>query len=113
MQVGFRDLTLWSFLMASAHGAGLMVLPFVMTVPAAAMAMPAHHHALLIAGTTSGWTPLVAMVIHTLSYFGVTTFVAWIVYWKLGLTLLRRPWWNLDVMWAASLVGTGVLTAIL
>ena len=30
MQVGFRDLTVWSFLMASAHGAGLMVLPVLL-----------------------------------------------------------------------------------
>src|ERR1700741_959497 len=44
MQVGFRDLTVWSFLMASAHGAGLMVLPFVMPVPAA-LSAAGHEHA--------------------------------------------------------------------
>ena len=113
MQVGFSDLTLWSFLMASAHGAGLMVLPFIMNGPAAVMAMSPHHHAHLMAGTRPGWTPLLAVVIHSLSYLSVTTLIAWIVYRKLGLALLRGAWWNLDVMWAASLVGTGVLTAIL
>ena len=44
MQVGFRDLTVWSFLMASAHGAGFMVLPFVMPTPAA-LAAASHVHA--------------------------------------------------------------------
>jgi hypothetical protein len=112
MQVGFRDLTLWSFLMASAHGAGLMVLPFVMTAPAGVMVMPAHR-AHLMAATAPGWTPLVAVAIHSLAYLSVTTLIAWIVYRKLGLALLRKAWWNLDVMWAASLVATGVLTAIL
>jgi hypothetical protein len=112
MQVSFRDLTLWSFLMASAHGAGLMVLPFVMTAPAGVMAMPAHH-AHMMAATAPGWTPLVAVVIHSLAYLSVTTLVAWVVYRKLGLALLRKAWWNLDLMWAASLVVTGVLAAFL
>jgi len=112
MQVGFRDLTLWSFLMASAHGAGLMVLPFVMSAPAEVMAMPAHHaHAM--PAMAPGWTPLLALVIHSLAYLSVTTLVAWTVYRKLGLALLRKAWWNLDVMWALSLVATGMLTAIL
>ena len=112
MQVGFRDLMLWSFLMASAHGAGLMVLPFVMTAPAGIMAMPAHHTH-LTAATAPGWIPLAAVVIHTLAYLSVTTAIAWIVYRKLGLALLRKAWWNLDLMWAASLVETGVLTIAL
>ena len=53
------------------------------------------------------------MVIHTLAYLSVTTAIAWIVYRKLGLALLRKAWWNLDLMWAASLVETGVLTIAL
>jgi hypothetical protein len=112
MQVGFGDLTAWSFLMASAHGAGLMVLPFVMGAPEGAMAMSSQH-AHHMAATAPGWAPLAAATIHTLAYLGVTTLVAWIVYRKLGLALLRKAWWNLDLMWAASLVGTGILTAIL
>jgi hypothetical protein len=111
MQVSFRDLTLWSFLMASAHGAGLMVLPFVMSSTPTVMAMSAHHHAHLTGGTTTAWMPLAAIVSHTLAYLSVTTFVAWIVYRKLGLALLRRAWWNLDLIWAASLVVTGTLAA--
>ena len=110
MRVNMKDLTLWSFLMASAHGAGLMVLPFVMAAPAGVMAMPAHHtHAMGV--PAPGWLPLVAIAVHSLAYLGVTTLVAWTVYRKLGLALLRKAWWNLDLMWAASLLGTGVLTA--
>ena len=74
--------------------------------------MPAHH-AHTMAAATPGWVPLMAVVIHSLAYLGVTTLIAWIVYRKLGLSLLRKAWWNLDVMWAVSLVGTGILTAIL
>jgi hypothetical protein len=112
MQVGFGDLTAWSFLMASAHGAGLMVLPFVMRVSPGAMAMPSHHMHQASA-VTPGWVPLVAVITHTLTYLGITTLVAWIVYRKLGLSLLRKAWWNLDLMWAVSLVVTGVLTLLL
>jgi hypothetical protein len=112
MQVSFRDLTLWSFLMASAHGAGLMVLPFVMTAPAGVMAMPTHH-AHVMAATAPAWIPLLAVVIHSGAYLSVTTLVALVVYRKLGLAVLRKAWWNLDVMWAASLVATGVLTMAL
>jgi hypothetical protein len=62
---------------------------------------------------TPGWVPLVAVITHTLTYLGITTLVAWIVYRKLGLSLLRKAWWNLDLMWAVSLVVTGVLTLLL
>ena|SRR5258706_8581150 len=64
MQVGFGDLTAWSFLMASAHGAGLMILPFVMGAPAGAMAMQSHHaHQMAVAAP--GWVPLAAVTIHS------------------------------------------------
>ena len=93
MRVGFRDLTLWSFLMASAHGAGLMVLPVVM----------GHAH-----GPISGW----AVAVHTLGYLLVTGSVAWVVYEKLGLALLKKAWVNLDLVWAVALVGTGAVALV-
>jgi hypothetical protein len=84
MQVGFRDLTIWSFLMASAHGAGLMVLPVVLAGPHA-------HHMAASPGATSGvW----ATLIHTLGYFTVTAAAALLVYQKFGLAMLRRSWFN-------------------
>ena len=102
MQVGFRDLTIWSFLMASAHGAGLMVLPVVLAGP------HAHHHMASQAGTAGVW----ATLIHTLGYFTVTTAVALIVYEKLGLAMLRRAWFNLDLIWSIALVVTGVVALV-
>src|SRR5215472_8248989 len=86
MQVGFRDLTAWSFLMASAHGAGLMVLPVLLgSTVEAANRMPSHHH------TSSAASPLfglLATAVHTIAYLAVTGFIAWAVYIKLGLAAL-------------------------
>jgi hypothetical protein len=101
MQVGFRDLTIWSFLMASAHGAGLMVLPVVL-----AGAGPHAHHMAASQGATSG---AVATLIHTLGYFAVTAAAALLVYQKFGLAMLRRSWFNLDLIWAIALVATGCI----
>jgi hypothetical protein len=97
MQVGFRELTIWSFLMASAHGAGLMVLPVVLAGP------HAHHHAAAQGVANGVW----ATLIHTLGYLTVTAAVALLVYQKFGLALLRRAWFNLDLIWAIALVATG------
>jgi hypothetical protein len=97
MRVGFRQLTIWSFLMASAHGAGLMMLPIVLT------GSHAHHHAVSQGAASGVW----ATLIHTLGYFIVTAAVALLVYQKFGLAMLRRSWFNLDLIWAIALVVTG------
>lgn len=97
MQVGFRELTIWSFLMASAHGAGLMVLPVVLAGP------HAHHHM----AASQGGGGVLATLIHTLGYFAVTATAALLVYQKFGLAMLRRSWFNLDLIWAVALVVTG------
>jgi len=112
MQVGFRDLTVWSFLMASAHGAGLMLLPFVMPATPIALASTGHamHSSMISAGTR--WTSAIAVTLHTLAYFSVTALVAWIVYSKLGLRLLRTAWFNLDWLWAGALLTTGVVVLV-
>lgn len=112
MQVGFRDLTVWSFLMASAHGAGLMVLPVLLGSHAVEAADHAAGHDVMI-GTASPLAMLVATVVHTVGYLAVTGLVAWVVYWKLGLALLRTAWINLDLIWAVALVGTGVATVLM
>ncbi len=110
MQVGFRDLMVWSFLMAFAHGAGLMVLPFVIQPPAA-LAAAGHEHARHIASSSASLAVVdaIAISIHTTAYFIVMTLAAWIVYRKLGLSLLRTAWFNLDFAWAAALVLTGLI----
>ena len=86
MRVGFRDLTAWSFLMASAHGAGLMVVPVLLgasTVEAHQMA--GHSH---MGSTASPLTGILATAIHTIGYLAVTGLIAWAFYRKLGLAPL-------------------------
>jgi hypothetical protein len=108
MQVGFRDLTVWSFLMASAHGAGLMVLPILLgsgTVEAADGM--AGHHQMAAASPLAG---MFASLVHTTAYLVVTGGLAWVVYRKLGLNLLRKAWFNFNLAWGVALVITGVFT---
>ena len=110
MRVGFNRLTLWSFLMASAHGAGLMVVPIFlrMTDQPGAHAHHMHHAA---AAATLG-TTLVATALHATGYLAVTGVVALVVFEKFGLGLLRKAWLNTDMMWAAALVITGAATML-
>jgi hypothetical protein len=124
MRVGARDLTIWSFLMASAHGAGVMVLPLVLGGPGpdAPHAHPpadgvaietAHGEHLLMAGFSAGpWAGATATLVHTVGYLLVTGIIAVIVYEKLGLRLLRGAWINLNVIWAGALVATAALTVL-
>lgn len=107
MRVGFRDLTVWSFLMATAHGAGLMVAP-LFVVDAARPSCHADAGVVL-----SG--PLdyaAATVAHTAAMLAVAGVIALVVYHKLGLALLRRAWFNLDWLWALALIGAGVFAAL-
>jgi hypothetical protein len=107
MRVGMGGLTLWSFLMATCHGAGLMVLPVFlgMTVPA----QGAGCHA---AGAVSAnaATAAAATLVHGMGYLAVTAVAAWVVFAKLGVGILRTTWFNLDLIWAVALIASGVLT---
>jgi hypothetical protein len=112
MQVGFRDLAVWSFLMASAHGAGLMVVPVLLgskTVEAQGR-MVGHNH---ISTTASPLVGMLATCVHTVAYLAVTGLLAWVVYRKLGLALLRKTWLNFDLVWATALVATGLATLLI
>jgi hypothetical protein len=93
MQVGFWGLTLWGFLMSTAHGAGLMLVPF----------LTAH------ASYGSG---LLMVSVHTCGYLLSLTAVALVVYTKLGVGFLRSAWFNLDVVWAVALFITGIVALI-
>lgn len=109
MRVNMKGLTLWSFLMASAHGAGLMVVPLFLGI--AAQAEAACH----ASGTTVN-TPAMALgatAVHAIGYLAVTALIAVLIYEKLGLGLLRKAWINLDLIWAVALIGTGALTVLL
>ena len=111
MQVGFRDLTVWSFLMASAHGAGLMVVPVLLrtnTVEAQSR-IAGHNH---ISQTVTPLAGMLATGVHTVAYLAVTGLLAWVVYQKFGLALLRKAWVNFDLVWAAALVATGLVTLL-
>ena len=107
MRVGMAGLAVWSFLMATAHGAGLMLVPFLL--PIASDGSPPGHHA----GhhTMSGSLPLslVAIGTHTLAMLLVTGVIAVVVYDWVGLAFLRRGWINLDPLWTLALIATGLL----
>jgi hypothetical protein len=101
MRVGMRGLTLWSFLMASAHGAGLMVLPVFFSISS----QPGcHAHAS---------TGVAATLVHSVGYLAVTALAAWIVVDRVGLGMLRKGWINLDAIWAGALILTACLTLLL
>lgn len=122
MQVGMRDLTWWSFLMATAHGAGLMIAPLVlsMIVPAAGMPMEHttmagehvhhHHHAAFVAVLNLEVT--LGILMHTLAMLAVMALVAWVVYKKFGLQILRSHWINFDLIWAAALLIVGTIALL-
>lgn len=112
MQVGFRDLTIWSFLMATAHGAGLMLLPVLLGMSAMHYAHhDMHLHMLMMSG--GPWIGVLAVLVHTLGYLVVTGAVAFVVYEKVGLNLLRKAWVNLDLVWAMALIVTAGVALVM
>ena len=110
MRVGGKDLFVWSFLMASAHGAGLMILPVLMAQPMHAMT---HHMAGTMPGFSASLSPTMigaAVLIHTLSMLSVAGFIAILffeAYEKAGLQMLRHAWLNFDLLWAIALLVAG------
>jgi hypothetical protein len=112
MRVSGGELTLWSFLMASAHGAGLMVVPVFLGMAAMdAGAGHAHHHMAMAAASPA--SALLATALHAAGYLLVTAAVAFLVFEKLGVGMLRKTWFNLDLIWAVSLIGTGLISVVL
>jgi hypothetical protein len=110
MRVSMGRLAAWSFLMATAHGAGLMVVPVFL-----GMSMPAageHAYHVQAAGTHTG-AAFLATGVHAVGYLTVTALVAVLVFDRLDVGILRRGWINLDLMWSAALVATGTLTLML
>ena len=99
MRVGMKDLFLWSFLMAAAHGAGLMVAPVLLEV--------GHATAGPSAGFMSGVGMLMAILLHTAAMLAVMLVTALVVFRKLGLAILRRRWVNFDLIWAVALLVVG------
>lgn len=105
-RIGPGRITLWSFLMASAHGAGLMLVPFFLDLTPAHAGHHAHHlteleRSIAVAG--------LATAAHTLAMIAAAGLLAWLVYRYLGLRLLSRAWFNVDLAWAIALIAAGVV----
>jgi hypothetical protein len=100
MQAGLAALAVWSFLMATSHGAGLMLWPVLMPLcfpqaePFSIGALP---------------TALLGIAVHTLAMLGVTTAIAVAVYEWVGVEILRRAWVNVDLIWTVAMIAAGGL----
>ena len=123
MRVKWYELALWSFLMASAHGAGLMLFPILMNMPTCA---PTHqpttsgvherlmHGSMAVLGTSLSLTQDVAVVLlHTGAMLLVMGTIAVVVYDRVGLAFLRSAWINLDAVWAGALIAAGLLSLVI
>ncbi|MET7863532.1 hypothetical protein [Micromonospora taraxaci] len=107
MRLSSAQLAGWSFLMSSAHGAGLMLLPVLVAEPVSG------GHAGHLAGAPVGaLTGLAAAGVHTVAMLGVALAVALLVYQVLGVGVLRRAWFNVDRLWAGVLVAAGLVTLL-
>jgi hypothetical protein len=116
MRVSSRELVLWSFLMASAHGAGLMLVPVLVSLRgdgvASVLAHAEHlgHVGNQVPSGNASLLPAVAAVgLHSLAMLIVAGVLAVVVYQKLGVEVLRRAWVNLDFIWVGALVVVGGL----
>ncbi len=111
MRVTKPELVLWSFLMSTAHGAGLLLVPVLLQLP-----MPTDHdghthvHTAASIGATAVLQDLAAVVLHSGAMLVVMGAVAVVVYEKVGVVILRRAWLNLDVIWAGAAVLAGLAT---
>jgi hypothetical protein len=110
MRVNRRELAWWSFLMSSAHGAGLMVAPVL--IGAGVASASAHDHAVEAAGGGGAalLTSALGLVLHVAAMVAVMGVVALLVYDRWGVAILRKAWINLDGVWAGAFVLAGVLT---
>ncbi|HEY6382827.1 MAG TPA: hypothetical protein VIY07_13605 [Pseudolabrys sp.] len=106
MQTGMAGLALWSFFMASAHGAGLMLIPVV--VPLCLAASPAQGLTLSSALSVS----LAALSVHTGTMLAMIALISIVVYRWIGVEFLTRGWINLDLLWAVALGLCGALLLI-
>jgi hypothetical protein len=122
MRVGFGDLTLWSFLMASAHGAGLMLIPVLLapgynTTGALMINYGTMGHAHVdpshLPALDSPWSLAGGVGIHTLGYVVVAGLLALLVYEKFGLSILQKAWFNADFAWALALIATGAIILVM
>jgi len=98
MQVTSKDLVLWSFLMSTAHGAGLMLFPVLLGLPA-----PTHVEDI-------GLQDLAAVLLHTLTMLVTMGAAALLVFDRVGVMVLRKAWVNVDAIWAVAVITAGLVT---
>jgi hypothetical protein len=101
MRVGFVGLAGWSFLMSSAHGAGLMLAPVLLGLP-----VHAAYHSL----SEISLTAVAAASLHVAAMLLVMGIISFVVYEKVGVGILRRGWFNLDLGWSIVLIVSGAVT---
>jgi hypothetical protein len=115
MRVNAAELAAWSFLMATAHGAGLMLFPILVDLRSATM--PAHHHAMTMTTRThpalSVAQTSAIVLLHTGAMLLVMGTIALAVYEWIGLKILRSAWINLDAIWAGALIAAGALSFVI
>jgi hypothetical protein len=106
--------------MASAHGAGLMLVPIMLGWTQGDHAEHSAHTSHMIYGSNEHMVAvsgplllLLAVVVHSAGHLLVSVAIALVVYEKLGLALLRRAWFNLDLIWMIALMVSGVLILLL
>jgi hypothetical protein len=113
-RIGPSQLTLWSFLMATAHGAGLMLVPVVLGgICGGARSAHDGHQALLEIARDDVSLSLAAAVLHSLAMVLTGGAIAWLVYRYVGLGFLRRAWFNFDLLWAILLIVVGAIAIAL
>ncbi len=107
MRVNAPELALWSFLMASAHGAGLMLFPILIGMTPNS---PQAHQMAALCGTYTAGQAIAVVLVHTGAMIAVTGAIAIVVYEWVGLAILRSAWINLDAIWSGALVAAGLLS---
>jgi hypothetical protein len=118
-RLGPRHLTLWSFLTATAHGAGLMLAPIALGLcsgaseTAASSGIDRGHEAMTELMRSGIATSIAVSMVHTVAMVAAGGAMAWIVYRWAGLKLLRNTWLNLESVWAVSLIATGLVSVAL
>ena len=114
MRVSDRELTLWSFLMSTAHGAGIMVAPVLIGLQGTIdrSGAKAHDQADLGLLNASLGVGAVGIALHVAAMLAVMGVVAIVVYERLGLKVLRTAWLNTDRVWAAAFVLAAFITLL-
>ena len=114
MRVTDRELTLWSFLMSTAHGAGLMIAPVLIGLQGTIdrSGARAHDHADLSLLDASIGVGAVGIALHVIAMLLVMGVVAVVVYERLGLKVLRTAWINTDALWAGAFVLAAFITLV-